>query len=122
MRFVGLAPVRPFRPNMAVLYHVNGRLQRAYSDNTTITQAENNCKHCENPNLYKKLILNVQNALGMITTICLICDHQIAINIEHAKEGFIRCEDCGAITYDNFKMSDRTFYYPTQHEDQEEED
>ena len=57
MPFVGLAPVRPFRPNMAVLYHVNGRLQRAYSDNTTITQAENNCKHCENPNLYKKLIL-----------------------------------------------------------------
>ena len=57
MPFVGLAPVRLFRPNMAVLYHVNGRLQRAYSDNTTITQAENNCKNCENPNLYKTLIL-----------------------------------------------------------------
>ena len=60
----------------------------------------------------------------MTTTICPICDHQIPINIEHTKEGFIRCEDCscGAITYDNFKISERTFYYPTQHEDQEEED
>ena len=27
------------------------------SDNTTITQAENPCKHCENPNVYKTLIL-----------------------------------------------------------------
>ena len=31
MPFVGLAPVRLLRPNMAVLYHVNGKLQRAYS-------------------------------------------------------------------------------------------
>ena len=29
--FVGFAPVRLLRPNMAVLYHVNGKLQRAYS-------------------------------------------------------------------------------------------
>ena len=58
----------------------------------------------------------------MITTIGPVCDHQIPINIEHAKEDFIRCEDCGAITYDNFKMSERTYYHPTQHEDQEEED
>ena len=27
MSFVGLAPVRLFRPSMAVLYHVNGKLQ-----------------------------------------------------------------------------------------------
>ena len=27
------------------------------SDNTAITQAENPCKHCENPNVYKTLIL-----------------------------------------------------------------
>ena len=31
MPFVGLAPVRLLRPSMAVLYHVNGKLQRAYS-------------------------------------------------------------------------------------------
>ena len=31
MPFVCLAPVRLLRPNMAVLYHVNGKLQRAYS-------------------------------------------------------------------------------------------
>ena len=30
MPFVGLAPVRLLRPNKAVLYHVNGKLQRAY--------------------------------------------------------------------------------------------
>ena len=30
--FVGLAPVRLLRPNMAVLYHVNRKLQRAYHD------------------------------------------------------------------------------------------
>ena len=28
--FVGLTLVRLLRPNMAVLYHVNGKLQRAY--------------------------------------------------------------------------------------------
>ena len=28
--FVCLVPVRLLRPNMAVLYHVNGKLQRAY--------------------------------------------------------------------------------------------
>ena len=28
--FVPLAPVRLLRPSMAVLYHVNGELQRAY--------------------------------------------------------------------------------------------
>ena len=32
MSFVGLAPVRLLRPSMAVLYHVNGKLQRAYSE------------------------------------------------------------------------------------------
>ena len=32
MPFVGLATVRLLRPNMAVLYHVNGKLQRANSD------------------------------------------------------------------------------------------
>ena len=31
MPFVGLAPVRLLRPSMAVLYHVNGKLQKAYS-------------------------------------------------------------------------------------------
>ena len=31
MPVVGLAPVRVLRSNMAVLYHVNGKLQRAYS-------------------------------------------------------------------------------------------
>ena len=30
MPFDGLAPVRLLRPNMAVLHHVNGMLQRAY--------------------------------------------------------------------------------------------
>ena len=30
MPFVGLAPVRRLHPSMAVLYHVNGKLQRAY--------------------------------------------------------------------------------------------
>ena len=30
MPFVGLAPVLLLRPNMAVLYHVNAKLQRAY--------------------------------------------------------------------------------------------
>ena len=30
MAFVVLAPVRLLRSNMAVLYHVNGKLQRAY--------------------------------------------------------------------------------------------
>ena len=30
MPFVGLAPVRILRPSMAVLYHVYGKLQRAY--------------------------------------------------------------------------------------------
>ena len=32
MFFVGLAPVRLLRPSMAVLYHVKGKLQRAYSE------------------------------------------------------------------------------------------
>ena len=32
MPFIGLAPVRLLRPNMAVFYHVNGKLQRAYHD------------------------------------------------------------------------------------------
>ena len=32
MSFVGLAPVRLLRPSMAVLYHVKGKLQRAYSE------------------------------------------------------------------------------------------
>ena len=31
MPFVGLAQVRLLRSSMAVLYHVNGKLQRAYS-------------------------------------------------------------------------------------------
>ena len=31
MPFVGLAPVQLLRPSMAVLYHLNGKLQRAYS-------------------------------------------------------------------------------------------
>ena len=30
MPSVGLTPVRVLRPNMAVLHHVNGKLQRAY--------------------------------------------------------------------------------------------
>ena len=30
MPFVDLAPVRLLRPNLAVLYHVNGKTQRAY--------------------------------------------------------------------------------------------
>ena len=33
MPFVGLAPVRLLRPSMAVLYHVHGKLQRAYLTN-----------------------------------------------------------------------------------------
>ena len=31
---VCLVPVRGLRPNMPVLYHVNGNLQRAYYTNT----------------------------------------------------------------------------------------
>ena len=30
MPFVGLAPVRLLRPNMEILYHLNGKLQRAF--------------------------------------------------------------------------------------------
>lgn len=31
MPFVGLTPLRLLRPNMTVLYYVNGRLQRTFS-------------------------------------------------------------------------------------------
>ena len=30
MPFIGLVPVRLLHPSVAVLYHVNGKLQRAY--------------------------------------------------------------------------------------------
>ena len=30
MPFVGLSPVRLLRPSIAVSYHVNGKLQKAY--------------------------------------------------------------------------------------------
>ena len=33
MPFVGLAPVRLLHPSVAVLYHVNSKLQRAYFTN-----------------------------------------------------------------------------------------
>ena len=76
------------------------------SDSTTIT--------CENPNVYKSLILECPKCSWHdYYKICPICDHQIPINIKHLKEDFSRCRDCGAITYENFKTFKRTFYSST---------
>ena len=60
------------------------------SDHASITRAENSCKHCENPNVYKTLILKCPKcSCHDYYKICPLCDHQIPINIKHLKEGFI---------------------------------
>ena len=61
MPFVGLAPVRLLRPNMPVLYYVNGNLQRAYCTFCTGLWPRNSQKrleHKENRELLKVIILS----------------------------------------------------------------
>ena len=55
MPLVGLAPVRLLRTSMAVLYHVNGKLQRAYSwilCKTTTLHVQHIFLHISLPSLY----------------------------------------------------------------------
>ena len=51
-----------------------------------------------NSNVYKTLFLKCPKCSCCdYYKICPLCDHQILINLKHAKAGYIRCEDCGAI-------------------------
>ena len=49
--------------------------------------------------------------------ICPICDYNIPLKTKkHAKEGFRRCYDCGAIKHKNGKTSKITYYPPSSDE------
>ena len=53
--------------------------------------------------------------------ICPICDNQIPEERNCAKEGFLWCHDCGAITHKNAKTLETNFCSPSK-EDNEEKD
>ena len=65
-------------------------------DNTVVTQAKIPANIWEFKCVQKHWSWNAQNTFGIITTICSLFNDQISINIKHAKEDFIGCEDCGA--------------------------
>ena len=93
-------------------------------ENTSMTQCktEHHCEHCENSNVYETLIMKCPKCSWHDNyKICPICEHQIPLERKHSKEGLIRCNDCGAIRYDNLKASKTTFYCPSTDEDQDDD-
>ena len=70
-------------------------------ETSTTSHSENLCEHCENSNVYGTLIMKCPKCLWHdYYKICPICEHQIPEERNYIKEGFLRCQDCRAITHE----------------------
>ena len=74
--------------------------ERSSHEKSTTFHSENPCEHCENSNVYGTLIMKCPKCFWHdYYKSSPICDHQIPEERNYIKEGFLRCNDCGAITH-----------------------
>ena len=91
-------------------------------ETSTTIHSENLCEHCDNSNVYGTLIMKCPKCFWHdYYKIFPICDHQIPEERNYIKEGFLRCDDCGAITHKNAKTLETNFYFPSKEENEEED-
>ena len=91
-------------------------------ETSTTFHFENPCKHCDNSNVYRTLIMKCPKCSWHDSSmICPICDYQIPEERNNMKEGFLRCHDCGAITHKNAKTLETTFYSPSKEEKEQDD-
>ena len=89
---------------------------------STTLHSECPCEHCENSSVYGTLIMKCPKYFWHdYYKICPICDHQIPEEINYIKEGFLRCQDCGAITHKNAKTLETDFYSPSKDKNEEDD-
>ena len=82
--------------------------------------SENLCKHCENSNVYGKLITKCPKCFWHdYYKICPICG--IPEGRNYIKEGFLQCHNCGVITDKNAKTLETNFYSASKEENEEED-
>jgi len=46
-----------------------------------------------------------------------MCDYDFPVDIEHIKEAFARCNECGATCHESMKTSKVTLYFPSEDKD-----
>ena len=91
-------------------------------ETSTTFHSKRPCEHCENSNVYGTLIMkSIKCFRHDYYKICLICDHLIPEGRNYMKEGFRRCQDCGAVTHKNAKTLETNFYSPSKEENQDED-
>ena len=77
-------------------------------------------EHCQNSNVYGTLIMKCPKCFWHdYYKICPICDHQIPEGRHNMKEGFLRCQYCGAVTHKNAKTLETNFYSPSTEENED---
>ena len=73
--------------------------ERSSPETSTTFHSKSPCEHCENSNVYWTLIMKCPKCFWHdYYKICPICDDQIPEGRNYIKEGFLRCNDCGAVT------------------------
>ena len=89
---------------------------------STTFHSETPCEHYENSNVYGTLVMKCPKCFWHdYYKICAISDHQIPGERNYIEEGFLRCQDCGAVTQKNAKTLETNFYSPSKEENEEED-
>ena len=75
-------------------------------------KSENPCDQCEGSNVYNSGVVECPNCFWQDNRLfCPICNYKIPLEVNHMKDTFGRCNDCGALRHT--KSGIKTLYPPS---------